>query len=118
MLVYTIVLTNTGNMVAHSALVRDGLPTNVTFNGGLSASPGTLPTYSSINNRVSWQGDVAPGTPITISYQVRVNTPLDNGTVILNDAEINDGCTAFDTSPAAQTTITSAPNPVDVQQEC
>jgi uncharacterized repeat protein (TIGR01451 family) len=111
LLVYTIRLTNTGNMVAHSVLVRDVLPANVTLSGGLSASPGQpLPTYSSINNRVTWQGDVAPGALITVSYQVRVNTPLDSGTVILNDAEISDGVhTPFDTAPPAQTTITSAP---------
>ncbi|MCL4296682.1 MAG: DUF11 domain-containing protein [Anaerolineae bacterium] len=111
LLIYTITLTNTGDMVA-DALVRDILPPNVTFNGGLSASPGApLPTYSSINNRVSWQGDVTPGTPITVSYRVRINTPLDDDTVILNDAEINDGAGGlFDTNPPAQTIIDSAPN--------
>ena len=98
--------------MAANTLVLDVLPSNVTFNGGLIASPGApLPTYSSINNRVSWQGDVVPGTVITVSYQVRVNTPLNNGTVILNDAQIDDGVhTPFDTAPAAQTTIVSAPD--------
>jgi uncharacterized repeat protein (TIGR01451 family) len=111
-LIYTITLTNTGNMVAN-AQVLDTLPANVIFNGGLSASPGApLPTYSSINNRISWQGSVTPTTPVTISYQVQINTPLDNGTVILNDAQISDGVNpgSFDTTPPAQTIITSAPN--------
>jgi uncharacterized repeat protein (TIGR01451 family) len=110
-LVYTIALTNTGNMVAR-AQVRDVLPPNVTFNGGLSASPGApLPTYSSINNRVSWQGDVTPGAPITVTYRVRINTPLDNGTLIQNNAEIGDGLRPpFDTDPPAETVVVSAPD--------
>ncbi|MCP4540923.1 MAG: DUF11 domain-containing protein, partial [Chloroflexi bacterium] len=110
-LVYTIALDNGGNMVADT-LVRDVLPNNVTFVGGLSATSGApLPTYSSINNRVSWNGDVAPGTPITFSYRVQIATPLDDGTVILNDAEIDDGAhTPFETAPPAETTISSAPD--------
>ena len=44
LLVYTIYLTNTGNMAANT-LVLDVLPSNVTFNGGLIANPGApLPT--------------------------------------------------------------------------
>ncbi|MCP3936639.1 MAG: DUF11 domain-containing protein, partial [Actinomycetia bacterium] len=110
-LVYTVALNNTGDMVADT-LVRDVLPNNVTFVGGLSATSGApLPTYSSINNRVSWNGDVAPGTPVTFSYRVQIATPLDDGTVILNDAEIDDGAhTPFETTPPAETTISSAPD--------
>jgi uncharacterized repeat protein (TIGR01451 family) len=110
-LIYTIALTNSGNM-ATNALMRDDLPPNVTFNGGLSASPSApLPTYSSISNRVTWQGPVVPGQPITVSYRVQVNTPLNNGTVIQNDAEVNDGIhLPYTTQPPALTTITSAPD--------
>jgi len=109
---YTINLVNDGNMVAGNATVADTLPAGVTFTSGPFASGGSA-TWDSFNNRVTWSGAVVPGTPVVVQYDVRVNDPLDNGTLITNTATVNDGFpghTAFETTPPAQTTVTSAPN--------
>ncbi len=106
---YTIVLSNTGNMAAQGSVV-DQLPDNVTYLSGPTASSGSG-TWDGFNNRILWNGQVNPGTPVTIQYYVTVNNPTDNDTVITNTCDINDGFTAtIYNPPAASTHITSAPN--------
>ncbi|MCR4406533.1 MAG: hypothetical protein NUW24_06390 [Anaerolineae bacterium] len=108
---YTINVVNDGNMVAGNTQVEDVLPAQVTFASGPFASSGSA-VWDSFNNRVLWNGAVAPGTTVTIQYDVRVNEPLDDGTLIINTATVNDnfaGHAAFQTPPVT-TTVHSAPD--------
>jgi len=107
---YVITLRNTGDMAAVTA-VTDQLPAGVTHAGGPTVQNGPPASWDPIARRISWSGNVVPGTNVTIEYYVTVNSPLNDGTVIENTATINDGVhPAFETAPAAQTTIHSAPD--------
>ena len=114
-LVYTIILTNTGNMNAYVGAgtpLLDDIPANTAFDGGLFASAGTI-SFNPGFNRIEWVGAVPAGGSVTLRFRVKIATPLDNGTVITNTATINEG-TGFPTPQTyertATTTIVSAPN--------
>jgi len=104
-LIYSITLTNDGNMVADASL-SDVLPAHTAWVGWVTQNGAV---WDGVDT-VSWAGDVAPGSDVVIAYEVQVETPLDNGTVIANLASVDDGVApAFDIGPA-QTTVHSAPN--------
>ena len=114
-LVYTIILTNTGNMNAYIGAgtpFLDEIPANTAFDGGLFASAGTI-SYNPGFNRIEWVGAVPASGSVTLRFRVKIATPLDNATVISNIATINEG-TGFPTPQTYQrtatTTIASAPN--------
>jgi len=106
---YTITLVNDGNMAANNATVVDGLPGNVSFASGPFASAGSV-VWDSFNRQVLWNGSVVPGTPVTVQYDVRVNTPLADGVVITNSAQVGDGVHAVFETGAATTVVHAAPN--------
>ena len=68
---YTIVLNNAGDMVAN-ALMVDYLPDHVTYVDG-SVTGGAF--YEEFANRIRWSGQVVPGSPVEITYQVEVDFP-------------------------------------------
>ena len=83
-LVYTVVVRNTGTAVAHAATVTDAVDPSLTFG---SASAGGA--YDAATRTVTWPlGDVglSPGGDHTLTLTARVVSPLDNGTVIANQA--------------------------------
>jgi uncharacterized repeat protein (TIGR01451 family) len=109
---YVITLRNTGNMTAGEARITDTIPANTTLVGTPSASSGSL-VWDPSARRITWSGAVQPGIPVTIDYYVTVYSPLDDGTLITNTATVDDGFAGhvpFETSPATQTTIHSAPD--------
>jgi len=107
---YVITLNNTGDMAAATTVV-DTLPPQVSHASGPTVLNGPPANWDSIARRVSWNGQVLPGTPVVIEYYVTVNSPLDDRTVITNTATINDGIhPSFETAPATQTTVHSTVN--------
>ncbi|MBI2953768.1 MAG: DUF11 domain-containing protein [Chloroflexi bacterium] len=103
---YTIVLTNTGTENATSARITDALPSEVTY-AGSSATSGSV-TYT--DGAVRWNGPVTVGTNVAIVVTATVGSPLTNGTVISNAAQIDDGRDPPFWTPPASTTVTSAPD--------
>jgi len=92
------------------AHVDDVLPDEVTFVSGPVVTGGGSGGWDAGGRRIYWDGQVAPGDTVTIVYYVRVNNPLDDGTVIVNDATVNDGYHApFDTNET-ETVVHSAPD--------
>ncbi|MFQ5341266.1 MAG: GEVED domain-containing protein [Anaerolineae bacterium] len=72
---YTIAVENGSNTPETGVHVEDEIPDHTTFvNGSLSASK---PTAGYSGGVVTWDGDVAAGELVTISFKVRVNAEND-----------------------------------------
>jgi uncharacterized repeat protein (TIGR01451 family) len=102
LLTYTLQYQAMGNAPATGVVLTDTLPSHVVVesisNGGVQSG-----------NQITWNlGDLMPPATGSVSLIVRVNTPLANGTVLVNRATIADaqGVTA---SAQASTTVQSAP---------
>ncbi|MFA5070567.1 MAG: NEW3 domain-containing protein [Patescibacteria group bacterium] len=81
-LTYTLDWTVTGNTPVNNVIISDVLPANTTYVSGGD-------NYDSATNTVSWNlGTVNPTDNGTVSFTVKVNSPLYNGTIIDNEAEI------------------------------
>ncbi|MBI2954328.1 MAG: tandem-95 repeat protein, partial [Chloroflexi bacterium] len=107
-LTYTITLTNGGTMNATGARVTDTLPGELTYvTGSVAATTGNA-SYYSPSSQVRWNGTVTVGTPVTITFAALVKQPLNDGTVIPNTAQIDDG-TGTTVSRVVSTTV-SSPN--------
>jgi uncharacterized repeat protein (TIGR01451 family) len=96
-LLYTLVITNSGNENATSVIVTEHYDPNVSF---VYASPG--PDYGS-GNQVWTLPTVAVGSPETIDIVVRVTSPLSVGAVLTNRATLD----SDQTMPVTVTAVTS-----------
>jgi len=88
---YTISFTNQGNAVATGVVVRDPIDPSLT-----NVVPGEGGTFT--GSEILWDASttpalaaVAPGQTVTLSFIANVVTPLDDGTVIANQAAISAG---------------------------
>lgn len=84
-------LANSGPALDNVQLTNP-LPAQTTFAGNLTASSGAV-SYAS--NEVQWQGSVAAGQPVIIQYDLTVNAGITEPTLIVNEAEIDEGTGAI-----------------------
>ena len=89
-------MSNTGGLAAN-VRVTDTLPANVTY---LSGPTGCGQRNIAGLNAILYNGSVPANGQVILTYRVTIDTPLDNGTVIANNATINDSYTRFDTYAA------------------
>jgi uncharacterized repeat protein (TIGR01451 family) len=84
MLAYTLTLHNDGLDDVGWVAVTNTLPVSLTF------QPGTLmPAEASYTSgAVHWQGSLAQGQMVTISYLAQLTTPMPAGSLILNPAQV------------------------------
>ena len=103
-LVYTISYTNTGHMAAGNVIISDKVPANTTF---VEASNNGSPQ----GDVVRWAiGPVAAGASGTVTLTVKVTSPLENGTKIVNDTyDISSDQTAKVSGQAVTTVVISRP---------
>jgi uncharacterized repeat protein (TIGR01451 family)/MYXO-CTERM domain-containing protein len=116
-LTVTLDYANTGSGAGGMATIVDMLPANTTF---VSSSTGG--SYDAASNRVSFNlGSLAMGATGSVSYVVRVATPLANGTVLsdmatfsaTNNSPVTASSSAtVSSAPSLALTDTPAPNPV------
>ncbi len=85
-LIYSIVLAN-AEATPISAVLTDTIPANTTYVDG-SVTGGA--TYNAAEDRIEWNGIVPGGGSQTITFQVDVNAPLSDSTIIWNVASIED----------------------------
>ncbi|GIV79988.1 MAG: hypothetical protein KatS3mg050_4382 [Litorilinea sp.] len=86
---YRFVLRNNGLKAASNARLENRLPESLAYlPDTLSCSSGSCQVQG---DTVTWTGEVAPGTPVTIAYDARLRTSYPDGTVIVNQAELDDG---------------------------
>ncbi|MBI1299511.1 S8 family serine peptidase [bacterium] len=86
---YQFELRNTGRVTATRAELRNTLPPQLTYlPGTLTCSAGACTVA---DNRVTWQGTVAPGEGVTLAYSATVGIDVPDQTVVTNTAQIDDG---------------------------
>jgi len=103
-LTYTLTYANGGNAIATGTVVSATLPADTTF---VSAANGGV--YSSAT--VTWSlGTVSTNIFGTVSFVVRVRSPLPNGTILtLGTYGIDSNQTSFANGPTVTTTVSSSP---------
>ena len=89
MLRYTITISNTGNDAAHNVAISDTLPAEVTWFDNVTVNPPSAGGTPGAPPMVITGMTVPAGETVTVSYLVKVNSPLPNGTVITNTAEVS-----------------------------
>jgi uncharacterized repeat protein (TIGR01451 family) len=104
-LMYTIVVRNSGPTNAADARLSDVVPTHTAY---VDSTVTGGATYSSTLNAILWNGSLAAGNAVTVTYQAKIVGPLDNGTVITNTAQVGDGLGTTWSTNEVQTTVTSA----------
>ncbi|MCP3885321.1 MAG: DUF11 domain-containing protein, partial [Propionibacteriaceae bacterium] len=104
MLRYTLRLVNEGKMNAQAVNVFDELPDEVIHVGG----PYEGGTYNPVLHAIIWNGNLNAGSVFTLTYDVVVDSPMDDGTVIENTADMNYG--GLLTLGPISTTVHSAPD--------
>ena len=101
-LTYTLTYQNVGDATATGTVITDVLPEEVTY---VTANPS--PTSVS-DHTLTWSiGNLDPDGPDTITINVTVNSPLDDGTVITDNATIT--CDQGSGNDAETTTVGMAP---------
>ncbi|MBN1260862.1 MAG: DUF11 domain-containing protein, partial [Anaerolineae bacterium] len=104
LLTYTLVVENTGNADATGVTISDAVPADTTF---VSADAGGV----LVGGDVRWTGKTAPvGDALTVRFTVRVDSPLPNGTLVVND-DYGVTCAqgASTTGAPVEVTVTSSP---------
>jgi uncharacterized repeat protein (TIGR01451 family) len=86
-LTYTIVIRATGGLFSDVSM-NDTLPDTVDYVGGLFASSG-IPNYA--NGIVTWNGIVSVANPVSISFNVRIDSSISTPVMIANSAVIDGG---------------------------
>jgi uncharacterized repeat protein (TIGR01451 family) len=104
-IMYTIVVSNSGEMNATDALISDTLPTNTTFvPGSITLDPPTIGITGTQPPLLAHNLTIATGQTITVTFAVNVDLPLPNGTHIINTANI----TSAEVSEPITATVTKA----------
>ncbi len=101
-LTYTLQVRNAVGLELRGATLIDRLPPEVSF------VPGSLTggaTYDPSAKAVRWSGDLAPRQTLTITFQATVVSPLAGGTVITNQATLDDGRGNLVTATATTTVL-------------
>lgn len=111
---YSILLTNPSPPATANATgisVNDAVPANTTYVAGSAASTCGA-TINAAASPINWSNiDLAPNATCTLTFQVKVNLPLPNGTQIPNQATYtSDQLTTPNTTNTTVHTVTSAPN--------
>jgi uncharacterized repeat protein (TIGR01451 family) len=104
---YTVVLSNTGGTTLSDDAGPEFTDTITDFwlmpNAGASATSGVI-TYTRRTRTYSWNGSIAPGASVTLTFSVRTLTNLEGTRRVCNQGTAKDG--------AGGTVLTSDPTPL------
>ncbi|MCF7905539.1 MAG: DUF11 domain-containing protein, partial [Candidatus Marinimicrobia bacterium] len=83
-LVYTFLMSNSGNSMAHEVVLEDTLPATVSF----GSATGNY-SYDANSHKVTWNvGEIAVGATDTLKLTTHVNYPVIDGTTFNNTAHL------------------------------
>ena len=103
---YTIVIENSGGPQGDNPgpEFEDPIPANTSFvAGSASASSGNV-TFDSAVNKIVWNGSIAVGGSVTISFRVQVNPSLSSPTTISNQGFVHFDSNGDGTNDAVEPT--------------
>jgi uncharacterized repeat protein (TIGR01451 family) len=92
LLTYTVVMSNTYSNVAQVSL-SDTIPTHTIYVGGSAQVFPPPPAHNPpqyVGQSVIWNGDIAPGAAVTITFNVQIEPGAVMGTIINNVAWVDD----------------------------
>lgn len=72
--VYTLVFSNSGPVVATGAVLTNTLPDGLDYISNTLSATGGAPIYRPASRTIGWTGDLAFNAPITLTYAIRHNT--------------------------------------------
>ena len=108
-LTYTIIISNAGDADAMVVNVRDALPDHTQFvEDSIDISPNLNEVNPGLLSALANGIRVNADDSVTITYQVVVNTPLPNGTLIVNSAEITSSSPVLTATDIVTDVIVSA----------
>ena len=88
---YTITISNTGEAYQHDNSgneFEDFIPGNTTYvDDSITATSGTI-NYVPGANMITWNGDIPSESAISLTFQVKVDEDLENGTIISNQGNV------------------------------
>jgi uncharacterized repeat protein (TIGR01451 family) len=86
-LTYTLSIRNTGPRLLSGAVLSNSVPLSTTFVPGSLQGPAV---YDPPGNQVTWNGPLAPGQTVTVSYRVEIDAALPAGSIVQNVARLSD----------------------------
>lgn len=88
---YTITISNIGNLNQADNPgneFEDLIPENTTYvPGSATATSGTV-GFDDIENKITWNGEIPSESSVVLTYEVKVNEGLHNGTIISNQGSV------------------------------
>lgn len=108
---YTIVVNNEGNADATNAVISDSLPANTQFvPNSIRLRPIGAGDEGSVPPLLASNLSITAGQKVTVTYAVRVDTPLDDGTTITNTASVTSLQTPELITDSIVTLVASSPD--------
>jgi len=83
-LAYTITLQNVGTTAAEAVVLTDPIPLGTTFVVDSLQVTAGFGQFLADENLVFWQGDLAPGAVLTVTFRVTVQSGVATGSTIVN----------------------------------
>jgi uncharacterized repeat protein (TIGR01451 family) len=110
-LLYTILISNSGNQPATAVELTDTLPAELDYVPGSLSVAGSVGNYGVANGVITWTGVVNNNAQIEISFSAQLTATLVGGTVVTNTAQITGSGTLIEVS-AATTVVTDTDSTV------
>jgi uncharacterized repeat protein (TIGR01451 family) len=86
-LAYALEIRNTGPNLLSSVVLSNTVPSGTSYILGSLIGPAT---YEPATNRFTWQGALVPGQAVTVTYELQVDSPLPDDTLVRNLAHLVD----------------------------
>ena len=88
---YTVTISNTETADQHNNPgneFEDFIPDNTTYvTGSITATSGTT-CYNEVENKITWNGEVLAESSVSLTFEVIVNSSLENGALISNQGAV------------------------------
>jgi len=88
-LTYTLVVENVGAYWAYGVVITDPVPAGTTYVGASAQATSGYVQYDETADWIRWQGDLAPGQTVTVTFMVWVHDDVPVGTWIENAAYLD-----------------------------
>ncbi|MBN1994895.1 MAG: DUF11 domain-containing protein [Anaerolineae bacterium] len=109
MITYTVVVSNNDIFDATNVVITEAIPANTNYVAGSFTNAYGI-TATGPNPLVAWVGPLTASRSVSFSFRVTVNTPITNGTIISNVAQMTADYMSLTPSNEVTHTVVSTPN--------